>query len=115
MEPHLYYVCGVRVERYKGYRFVVFQGSELARRLDVDAEPVGFATEVEAVACIHAKGGYIPDKPALYLDFFDDERMETVWCWRDEWTWGSSQIFKTKRQALSALSGGRLIFTVMTD
>jgi hypothetical protein len=115
MEPDLFYVCGVRAERDKGYRYVVFKGSELAGRLDVEAEPAGFSTEGEAIACIHAKGGYVPDEPALYLDFFDDERMDTVWCWKDERTGGVSQIFKTKRQALSALRRGRLIFTVMTD
>ena len=44
MEPDLFYACRVRVEKNAGYAYVVFQGSELAGRLDVDVEPEDYVS-----------------------------------------------------------------------
>ncbi len=50
----------------------------------------------------------------MFLDFFDED-SETVWCWRDERTWGSSQTFKSEQEALEAWDAEKLVFNAMLD
>jgi hypothetical protein len=56
--------------------------------------------------------GVIPAEYSMFLDFFD-EYGETVWCWKDERTGGSSQIFNSEREALEALETDDLIFNAL--
>ena len=45
-----------------------------------------------------------------FLDFFEEEVGETVWCWKDDRTRGASQTFTSKRKALDAWRNDKLIF-----
>ena len=51
----------------------------------------------------------------MFLDFFDDEDFETVWCWKEERTGGASQTFKSEREALDALNTEELVFNALLD
>jgi hypothetical protein len=73
----------------------------------------GFETEIEALAEITRLGGVIPTGVSILLDFFDDENLETVWCWKDERTRGASQVFKSEREAIDALANDQLVFDAL--
>ena len=74
----------------------------------------GFENETEAESEIRNLGGIIPTGHPMYLAFFDEE-FETVWCWKDERTGGSSQIFESEQQALEAWNAERVVFDVLLD
>jgi hypothetical protein len=90
--------------------YVVLRDSEVSRQHDVEAASTKFATEVEAKAEIKRLGGTIPEGHAMFLDFFDDEDLETVWCWKDERTHGASQIFASEQEAVDAWNNNELVF-----
>jgi hypothetical protein len=73
----------------------------------------GFETEIEALAEITRLGGVIPTGVSILLDFFDDENLHTVWCWKDERTRGASQVFKSEREAIDALANDQLVFDAL--
>ena len=64
---------------------------------------------------IRRLGGVIPSRSPMFLDFFDDEDFETVWCWKGERTGGASQTFKSEREALDALNTEELVFNALLD
>jgi hypothetical protein len=115
MEPSLFFVCRVLATKRDRLDYVVFRGGEVARRHDVEVASKGFTTEAEAEAAIKHLGGTIPKGHAMFLDFFEEEVGETVWCWKDERTWGASQVFKSEQEALDAWHDGKLIFDALLD
>jgi hypothetical protein len=105
----LFFVCRVLATKPNKLDYVIFQEGELAGRQDVEVVSKGFPTEAAAEAVIKQLGGTIPDRPAMFLDFFE-ENLEMVWCWKDERTLGASQTFKSDKDALDAWHNGKLIF-----
>ena len=110
MSQDLFVACRVLSTQFEGHDYVVFRDSELERRHDVEATSAKFTTEVEAEAEIKRLGGTIPAGPAMFLDFFDDEDLEFVWCWKDERTGGASQLFKSEQEAVDAWNNNALVF-----
>jgi hypothetical protein len=106
MEKSLFFVCRV-LARPDRLDFVVLQ--ELAGRHDVKAASKGFTTKAAAEKAIKQLGGNIPDGLAMYLDFFEED-FKTVWCWKDERTYGASQTFESEREAVDAWDNRKLIF-----
>ena len=107
-----FFACRVLATMTDRLDYVVFQESEIARRNDVEVASKGFATEAEAKLEIRNLGGVIPTGPSMFLDFFEQD-AETVWCWRDERTWGSSQTFKSEQEALDAWDAEKLVFDAL--
>jgi hypothetical protein len=95
--------------------YVVLERDGLEGRRDVDVASKGYATEAAANAVIKKLGGTIPKGYAMFLDFFDGEHGETVYCWQDERTWGASQTFQSEEEALDAWNNNKLIFTLALD
>jgi hypothetical protein len=110
----LFFACRVLCTEPDKLDFVVFQKSEIARRHDVRVASVGYQNKIEAEAEIARLGGVIPTGFSMFLDFFDED-LETVWCWKDERTWGASQIFKSEREALDAWNTEELVFDALLD
>jgi hypothetical protein len=115
MPQGLFFACRVLSTEPGKLEFVVFQKSETARRHDVRVASKGYRTQVEAEAEIERLGGVIPAGHSMFLDFFDDEDLEIVWCWKDERTGGASQIFKSEQEALDALDTDELVFNALLD
>ena len=115
MQQQIFFVCRVLSTKPDSLDYVVFVGTELSRRHDVEVASKGFATETEAEAVIKQLGGTIPAGPPRFLDFFDDENFQTVWCWKDERTRGSSQTFKSELKAMEAWNANKLVFDAMLD
>lgn len=74
----------------------------------------GFATETEAELEVKNFGGVIPNGNPLLLDFFEED-SRTVWCWKDERTKGSSQIFESEQEAQEAWDAEFLVFEALLD
>jgi hypothetical protein len=110
MPQDLFVACRVLSTKSERRDYIVLRDSEVARRHDVEVASAKFATEAEAKAEIKRLGGSIPAGLALFLDFFDDENLEFVWCWKDERTDGASQIFASEREALDALNNNEVVF-----
>jgi hypothetical protein len=102
--------CRALMTKPEAHDYIVLRRSEVAQRLDVESGSTEFKTEAEAKAEINRLGGTIPTGLSLFLDFFDDDELETVWCWKDERTGGASDIFASEQEALDALNSGKLIF-----
>ncbi|SRR6266851_1669815 len=115
MPQGLFFACRVLSTQPDKLEFVVFQKSEIARRHDVRVSSKGFETEIEAVAEITRLGGVIPTGVSIFLDFFDDENLDTVWCWKDERTRGASQVFESEREAIDALESDEVVFDALLD
>ena len=49
----------------------------------------------------------------LYLDFYDDENLETVWCWKKTLNNKelASQEFRSEQQAIDAMNNDQLIWS----
>jgi hypothetical protein len=97
MDQSLFFVCRVLATKPDRLDYVIFQEGELARRRDVEVVSKGFPTEAAAEAAIKKLGGTIPDRPAMFLDFWNDENFETVWNWKDERTRGASQTLNRNK------------------
>lgn len=115
MPQSLFFACRVLSTQPDKLEFVVFQRSELVRRHDVRVASDGYETKVEAEAEIRRLGGVIPAGAFMFLDFFDDENLDIVWCWKDERTGGASQIFNSEREAMDALDTDKLVFNALLD
>ena len=89
--------------------------SEISWRHDVSVASKGYETMVQAEAEIRRLGGVIPTGLSMFLDFFEDEDFETVWCWKDERTVGASQIFKSRQKAVDAWDNDELVFDALLD
>ena len=50
----------------------------------------------------------------MFLDFFEDEHMRTVWCWKDLRTEGASQVFDSEEEALDAWHNDKLVFEALS-
>jgi hypothetical protein len=107
--PAKFFVCRVLHTKEERLDYVVIQENELGGREDVEVASVGLASEEEAEAAIRQLGGTIPGGPSLFLDFFE-EGSDTVWCWKDERTYGASQTFGSEQEAVEALGRGEVIF-----
>ena len=103
------FVCRVLHTKKERLDYVVLQGNELGGIGDVEAASVGVASEEEAEAAIRQLGGTIPGGPSLFLDSFE-EGSTTVWCWKDDRTYGASQTFESEQEAVEALDKGEAIF-----
>lgn len=110
MTQDRFVACRVLATKSERRDYVVLRDSEIAQRHDVEVASTTFATETEAEAEIGRLGGTIPAGFAMFLDFFDDEDLETVWCWKDERTEGASQDFASEQEALDAWENGELVF-----
>lgn len=106
----LFVACRVLSTKSERHDYVVLRDSELPRRHDVEAASRKFATKAEAEAEIKRLGGAIPPGFALFLDFFDDDDLEVVWCWKDERTEGASQTFSSEQEAIDALNNNEVVF-----
>src|SRR5262245_66575378 len=102
MPQDLFVACRVLSTKFERHDYVVLRDSEVERRLDVEVASATFATEDEAKAEIKRLGGTIPTGYAMFLDFFDGEDLEFVWCWKDERTGGVSQLFASRQKAVDA-------------
>jgi len=51
----------------------------------------------------------------MFLDFWWDEKGETLWNWKDCRTLGASQVFGSKKEALEAWDNNKLIFDILDD
>jgi hypothetical protein len=124
----LFFVCRVLATKsfpHFGFRelpkipdkldYVVLAEEGLDRRHDVEVISKGFTSEAAAKAVVKKLGGTIPKGFAMFLDFFDGEHGETVYCWKDERTQGASQIFKSEREALDAWNNDELVFDAPLD
>ena len=58
---------------------------------------------------IRRLGGVIPEA-GLYVSRLLRGGGATVWCRRDERTWGASQTFKSEPEALGRLGREKLVF-----
>ncbi len=89
-------------------------GDELESREDVEAVSEGLASLQEAEAMIEQLGGTIPDRMSLFLDHFEEEGSDggrhTVWCFKDDRTYGASQTFESEEEAIEAERDRELIF-----
>ena len=110
----LFIACRVLSTMPDKLEYVIFQESEIARRNDVEVASKGFATEIEAEVEINNFGGVIPNGNPLSLDFFEED-SRTVWCWKDERTLGSSQIFESEQKAQEAWDAELLVFEALLD
>lgn len=110
MSQDMFFACRVLSTKSERHDYIVLRDSEVSRRYDIEVASAKFATQAEAEAEIKRLGGSIPAGLALFLDFFDDEDLEIVWCWKDERTDGASQIFASEREALNALNNNEVIF-----
>jgi len=108
-----FFACRVLLTKTKKFEFVVFQESEIARRNDVEVSSRGYRTKAAARAEIERLGGVIPDG-IWYLDFWEED-SETVWNWKDDRTGGSSQVFKSREEAVDAMKKESLVFDVLLD
>jgi len=110
--PTRFFVCRVVCTRAESLDYVVIQGDELGGREDVEVASVGLASEEEAEAAIRQLGGNFLEGPGEFLDFFPDGTMldKTVWCWKDERTYGASQTFESEQEAMEARWNDELIF-----
>ena len=115
MPQGLFIACRVLFTKPDKLEYVVVEKSEIARRNDVEVASKGFETETEAELAIKNFGGVIPPGHPLYLDNFEDEDLQTVWCWKDERTFGSSQIFESEQEALEAMRAELLEFDTVLD
>ena len=115
MDHSLYFVCRVLATKPERIDFVVFEEAELGRRHDVEVVSKGFTSAAAAAAIIKQLGGTIPYGHPLFLDNFEGEYGETVWCWKDERTLGSSQIFSSEEGAVTAMNSDELIFDALLD
>ena len=115
MPQGLFFACRVLFTKPDKQEYIVVQDSEIARRHDVEVASKGFETETEAELAIKNLGGLIPSKHPLFLDNFEGEYIEAVWCWKDDRTVGSSQIFESEEEALEAMNAEILEFETVLD
>jgi len=111
----LFFACRVIFTKPEKLNYIVVQGSEISRRNDVEVASKGFEKETEAELAIKNFGGVIPPEHPLYLDNFEGEYLQTFWCWKDERTVGSSQIFESEQEALEAMHAELLEFETLLD
>jgi hypothetical protein len=115
MPQGLYFACRVLFTKPDKLEFIVVQESEIGRRHDVEVASEGFETETEAELAIQNIGGVIPSAFPLFLDNFEGDDLRTVWCWKDDRTVGSSQIFESEEEALEAMNAELLEFETVLD
>jgi hypothetical protein len=114
MPQGLFFVCRVLATKPDKLEYVVFQGSEIAHRNDVEVASKGFATEREAKLVITRLGGVIPAGLSMFLDFWEEDG-ETVWNWKDTRTGGASQTFKSEQEAPEAWDAKKLVFDSLLE
>jgi len=114
MPQGLFFACRVLATKPDRLEYVVFQVSEISSRNYVEVASRDFATVAEAELEIENVGGVIPTGMSKFLDYFDVDG-ETVWCWKDDRTLGSSQIFKSEQAALAAWDAEELVFDTVLD
>ena len=114
MQQDKFFICRVLSTKPDSLDYVVFKGGELSRRNDVEVVSKSFTTEAEAIVMINQLGGTIPEGPAMFLDFFEED-FQTVWCWKDDRTMGSSQTFTSERKAMDAWNTDKLVFDALLD
>jgi hypothetical protein len=107
--------CRVLTTKRERKDYVVLPSSEVPRRHDIKKASKAFATEAEAKAEIERLGGTIPTGSAMFLDFYEGEHLRTVWCWKDERTYGASQEFGSEEEALDAWHNDKLVFDPPPD
>ena len=108
------FVCRVLfTKQFRQLDYVIMGGDELESREDVEVVSAGLASEQEARAAIKQLGGNIRDG-VMVLDYFEEEGFDggrhTVWCFKDDRTYGASQTFESKEEAIEAESENELIF-----
>jgi len=113
--PTGHFVCRVLFTKQFGeLDYVIMGGDELESRGDVEAVSEGLASLQEAEAMIEQLGGTIPDRMSLFLDHFEEEGSDggrhTVWCFKDDRTYGASQTFESEEEAIEAERDRELIF-----
>ena len=113
--PTGHFVCRVLFTKQFGeLDYVIMGGDELESREDVEAVSEGLASLQEAEAMIEQLGGTIPDRMSLFLDHFEEEGSDggrhTVWCFKDDRTYGASQTFESEEEAIEAERDRELIF-----
>lgn len=111
MPQDLYVACRVLMTKSQRHDYVVLRSSEIDWRRDVETASIGFETKAEAEAEIQRLGGSIPKGLDWFLDFFEDDDMEIVWCWKDDRTGGVSQLFASDHEATEAWKKGKLILS----
>ncbi len=112
MPNELFFACRVLFIKPDKLEYVVFQESEIACRNDVEVASKGFATEAQANLEIRRLGGVFPSGYPEWLDFWDED-SRTVWCWKDDRTYGASQTFESEEEALEARRADKLVFDVL--
>ena len=113
--PTGHFVCRVLFTKQFGeLDYVIMGGDELESREDVEVVSEGLASLQEAEAMIERLGGTIPDRMSLFLDHFEEEGSDggrhTVWCFKDDRTYGASQTFESEEEAIEAERDRELIF-----
>lgn len=114
MSQGLFVACRVLFTKPDKLEYVIFREAEVARRNDVEVSSKSFATEAEAELEIRHLGGIIPTGSPDYLDYWEGE-TGTVWCWKDNRTWGASQLFESEEEAKEAWRTEELVFDAMLD
>ena len=56
-----------------------------------------------------------PTEPKIYLDFYEDENMQTVWCWKKDATYEASQELFSEEEAVAAWSNDELTWSRLDD
>jgi hypothetical protein len=56
-----------------------------------------------------------PNELSVFLDFYDGEDMQTVWCWKNDATAEASQEFSSEKEALAAWRNDELIWSHLSD
>ena len=113
--PTGFFVCRVLfTKQFRKLEYVVMHRDELEGREDVEVASEGLASRQEAEAAIEQLGGTIPDRMSLFLDHFEEEGSDggrhTVWCFKDDQTYGASQTFESEEEAIEAERDKELIF-----
>ena len=56
-----------------------------------------------------------PKEPLVYLDFYEGEDMQTIWCWKKDTIGEASQEFLSEEEALAARTNNELIWSRLSD
>ena len=54
------------------------------------------------------------NKSPIFLDYYEDGDMETVWCWKNDATAEASQEFSSEEEALAAWRNDELIWSALS-
>jgi hypothetical protein len=56
-----------------------------------------------------------PNEPSVFLDVYDGENMQTVWCWKNDATSEASQEFSSEEEALAAWKNDDLTWSTLNN